>query len=208
MKLIYVGELIDQIIKRIDSSQFTNSNCNRDIVVVPHSKLIKVSMLLNLIESFKECYFEKGVFPDLNDKFTKNLFNTFVCYIDHSKWFPFFLKKHTDNRGSFVETVKLNSGGQVSFSITVPGIKRGDHFHTQKAERFAVVNGKAKIEIRQIGTREKRTFFLNGDHPSFVDMPIWHTHNITNIGDEELYTIFWTNEIFNRDDPDTYYEEV
>ena len=137
-----------------------------------------------------------------------NLFNTFVCYIDHSKWFPFYLEKHTDNRGSFVETVKLNSGGQISFSTTNSGITRGNHYHTRKVERFAVIKGKAKIELRRIGTVEVFSFELNGKDPSFVDMPIWYTHNITNIGDDELYTIFWTNEIFNPDNPDTYFEEI
>jgi len=118
------------------------------------------------------------------------------------------LKKHSDERGSFVETIKLKSGGQVSFSTTVPGITRGNHFHTRKAERFAVIKGVAKIELRKIGTDEKYTFILDGENPSYVDMPIWFTHNITNIGNEELYTIFWINEEYNSEDPDTYFEEV
>ena len=107
-----------------------------------------------------------------------------------------------------METVKLNSGGQVSFSTTVPGITRGNHYHTRKTERFAIIKGKAKIELRKIGTKEILSFELNGKNPSFVDMPIWYTHNITNIGDEELYTIFWINEHFNADDPDTFFKKV
>jgi UDP-2-acetamido-2,6-beta-L-arabino-hexul-4-ose reductase len=102
----------------------------------------------------------------------------------------------------------LNSGGQVSFSTTVPDITRGNHYHTRKAERFAVIKGKARIELRRIGTDEVLTFELDGSQPAFVDMPIWHTHNITNIGKDELYTIFWINEFFNPDDPDTYFESV
>ena len=107
-----------------------------------------------------------------------------------------------------METVKLHSGGQVSFSTTVPGITRGNHFHIRKAERFAVIKGKARIEIRKIGTNKILSFELDGENPSFVDMPIWHTHNITNIGKEDLYTIFWINESYNPDDSDTYFEEV
>ena len=52
------------------------------------------------------------------------------------------------------------------------------------------------------------SFELDGEQPSFVDMPVWHTHNITNIGDEDLYTIFWINEFYNPADPDTFFEEV
>jgi len=136
------------------------------------------------------------------------LLNTFLCYIDHKDFFPFQLTRHADNRGSFVELIKLNSGGQVSFSTTKPGITRGNHFHTRKAERFAVIKGKARINLRKIGTDEVLSFDLDGVKPSFVDMPIWYTHNITNIGDEELITIFWISEHYNPEDGDTFFEKV
>jgi UDP-2-acetamido-2,6-beta-L-arabino-hexul-4-ose reductase len=175
---------------------------------IPHTATIKVSTLLKKLESFKEDYLGKGILPCLDDPFERNLFNTFVCYIDHKSFFPFHLKLHTDDRGSFVETVKLHSGGQVSFSTTVPGITRGNHFHTRKAERFAVIKGKARIELRRIGTEEVLSFDLDGSRPSFVDMPIWYTHNITNIGEEDLYTIFWISEHYDANDPDTFFENV
>ncbi|MGY8788258.1 MAG: polysaccharide biosynthesis C-terminal domain-containing protein, partial [Fidelibacterota bacterium] len=193
LKLIYVGELVSQFINSI-GIQDTENVTDVETILVPYTTRIKVSKLLSLIVNFKIDYFEKGIFPNLTDKFTKNLFFTFICYIDHSKWFPFYLNLHTDNRGSFVETAKLKSGGQIAFSTTAPGITRGNHYHTRKVERFAVIKGQAKIEIRRIGTDFKQSFLLNGDRPSFVDMPIWFTHNITNIGDDDLYTIFWINE--------------
>jgi UDP-2-acetamido-2,6-beta-L-arabino-hexul-4-ose reductase len=39
-------------------------------------------------------------------------------------------------------------------------------------------------------------------------MPVWFTHNIKNIGEEELYTIFWINEFYDPEDADTYFEGV
>jgi UDP-2-acetamido-2,6-beta-L-arabino-hexul-4-ose reductase len=203
IKLIYVGELVQTIIKQITNHQSPITNHQ-----VPHTSEIKVSELLKLLKNYKNNYFEKGEIPDLNTDFMKNLWNTFLCYIDHASFFPFHLKLNTDDRGSFVETVKLNSGGQISFSTTVPGITRGNHYHTRKSERFAVIKGKARIEFRKIGTEEILRFELDGNSPSFVDMPIWYTHNITNIGDEELYTIFWINEHYDADDGDTYFEKV
>ncbi len=175
---------------------------------IPHTATIKVSSLLQKLTFYKEEYYKKGIIPSLTDPFDRNLFNTFVCYINHKTFFPFHLQLHTDDRGSFVETVKAHSGGQISFSTTKPGITRGNHFHTRKAERFAVIRGKAQIELRRIGTDEVMCFELDGSKPSFVDMPIWHTHNITNVGDEEVYTIFWISEHYNENDPDTYFEEV
>ena len=209
VKLIYVGELVQQITEHILRVITEHPN---EVVIeqirLQHTSEANVSTILNILESYKQNYFEKGEIPELDTPFKLNLFNTFVCYIDHNSFFPFKLNKHTDNRGSFVETVKLQSGGQVSFSTTVRGITRGNHFHTRKAERFAVIKGSARIDIRRIGTNEVKSFELEGGEPSFVDMPIWHTHNITNIGDEDLYTIFWINEFYDPNDPDTYFETV
>ncbi len=217
MKLIYVGELVTTIIEAIASHKSPVTN-HQSLVTspqspvtsyqVPHTAEIKVSDLLSLLKQYHECYFQNGIIPDLSNPFERNLFNTFVCYIDHQSFFPFMLKKNKDNRGSFVEIIKLNSGGQISFSTTLPGITRGNHFHTRKAERFAVIKGKARIDIRRIGTDKILSFDLDGDNPSFVDMPIWFTHNITNIGNDELLTIFWISEHFDSADPDTYFEEV
>lgn len=211
LNLIYVSELVEFFIQRIlfhSVTQSKNSELRGEAIQIPHTVTIKVSSILNKLNEFKANYFEKGVFPNLTDSFERNLFNTFVCYIDHNQFFPFRLELKTDDRGSFVETIKLNSGGQISFSTTKPGITRGNHFHTRKSERFAVIKGKAIIEIRRVGTDKKITFELDGSNPSFVDMPIWFTHNIKNIGSEDLYTIFWISEHFNANDPDTFFETV
>jgi UDP-2-acetamido-2,6-beta-L-arabino-hexul-4-ose reductase len=122
--------------------------------------------------------------------------------------YPVKYIQHTDDRGLFVEIIKLNTGGQVSFSITKPGGTRGNHFHTRKIERFSVIKGEARIQLRKIGTGEVIDFFLSGNEPAYIDMPVWYTHNITNIGKEDLFTIFWINEFYNQDDPDTYFEKV
>jgi UDP-2-acetamido-2,6-beta-L-arabino-hexul-4-ose reductase len=212
IKLIYVSELVEVFIERIlfySVSQCTITELHCETVQIPHTATIKVSDLLARLNEFKSNYFDKGIFPNLTDPFERNLFNTFVCYIDHERFFPRMLELKTDNRGSFVETVKLNSGGQVSFSTTKPGITRGNHFHTRKAERFAVIKGKAVIELRRIGTNKKLTFELDGDkNPSVVDMPIWFTHNIKNVGYDDVYTIFWISEHFDPNDTDTFFETV
>ena len=209
LKLIYVGELVAEIIRVIESKHKADTSLNViEKLLLPHSYTIRVSELLQKLTDIKENYFDSGILPNLDNSFELNLFNTFLTYIDHQTFFPFPLKLNTDNRGSFVETVKLNSGGQVSFSTTNSGVTRGNHFHIRKAERFAVIKGNARIELRRIGTENKLSFELDGEKPSFVDMPVWYTHNITNIGKEELYTIFWINEFFDQTDPDTYFELV
>ena len=102
----------------------------------------------------------------------------------------------------------MHTGGQVSYSTTNQGITRGNHFHTRKIERFAVIKGEAEIAMRKISTKEVFKFKLSESEPSFVDMPIWYTHNITNTGQSELITVFWINEIYDEKDSDTFYEQV
>ena len=202
LKLIYVGELVTEIWKIIDQK------ISAPVYTIDNTAEAKVSEILGLLENYKKQYFELAVFPEINNRFELNLFNTFRSYIDHQNYFPVSLKKNTDNRGSFVEIVKTSVGGQFSFSTTHPGITRGDHFHTRKIERFAVIQGKAEIELRKIGISEALHFELDGENPAFVDMCVWYTHNITNVGSDDLLTLFWINEFFDPADPDTYFEKV
>lgn len=202
LKLIYIGELVDLIWKAIKNKYSTEE------YKILHTSERKVTEILELIKHYKTTYLEKGVFPVLNNKFEINLFNTFRCYMDIANLYPVKLTMNTDDRGTFVETIKSGLGGQVSFSTTKPGITRGNHFHTRKIERFAVIKGKARIQLRRIGTDKIFNYDLDGNEPAYVDMPIWYTHNITNVGNEELYTIFWINEFFDPNDPDTFFEKV
>ena len=202
LKLIYVGELVEEIIKAIRAEDNTHE------IQISHTAEAKVSEILALLQHYKEVYLEKGEFPVINGSFEHKLFNTYRCYIDIANYYPRKFTQHPDNRGAFVEIARIGIPGQVSFSTTVPGITRGNHFHTRKIERFAVIKGKALIQLRRIGTNEVLDFYLNGNEPTYVDMPIWYTHNIKNIGDEDLYTIFWINEPYDSLDPDTYFEVV
>lgn len=202
VKLIYVQELVAVILKEIRKGE------SKAQYFVEPTAVKKVSEVLALLEEYKAKYFEKGEIPALNTPFELNLFNTYRSYMDYVTHFPVKFTQHTDPRGAFVEVIRLGIGGQCSFSTTVPGITRGNHYHTRKIERFAVIKGKALIQLRKIGTEEVLDFYLDGNEPAYVDMPIWYTHNIKNIGEEELYTIFWINEPYNPEDADTYFEEV
>ncbi|AYO57054.1 epimerase [Chryseobacterium sp. 6424] len=202
VKLIYVQELIDVIITEIRAGE------SKPEYGIEPTAIRKVSEVLALLNEYKRRYFDNGEIPVIHDTFGHNLFNTFRSYIDHKDYFPVKFTQHTDPRGAFVEVIRLGIGGQCSFSTTVPGITRGNHFHTRKIERFAVIKGKALIQLRKIDSDEVLDFYLDGTEPAYVDMPIWYTHNIKNIGDEELYTIFWINEPFDPADADTYFLEV
>jgi UDP-2-acetamido-2,6-beta-L-arabino-hexul-4-ose reductase len=202
LNLIHVGELVQVILDVID-----NRNAN-PALKVQHTSSSSVTAILNQLIRYRDLYHGQGIIPELNSRFEINLFNTFRSFEDPVKRYPVKYTQHIDNRGSFTELIRLQVGGQVSFSTTYPGITRGNHFHTRKIERFSVIAGEAIIQLRKIGTDEVLDFRLSGKEPAYVDMPVWFTHNITNIGKEELYTVFWINEFFDPADPDTFFETV
>ena len=202
VKLIYIDKLIKEIIEII------NNPLNNDFHEIKHTSTKRVSEVLELLRLFKNQYLDNGQIPRLElSSFEINLFNTFRSYIPKT-FFPINFTKHTDNRGSFVEIMRSDSAGQSSYSTTVPGITRGNHYHTRKVERFAVISGKASIKLRKVDSEEIIEYILDGEHPAYVDMPIWYTHNITNIGNKELITLFWINEPYNEEDSDTYFMKV
>jgi UDP-2-acetamido-2,6-beta-L-arabino-hexul-4-ose reductase len=199
--LLYVGNLVEQILEVIRDPKGSLIEIQPDLEV-------KVTEVLDLLNTFKDSYLDSNTIPSLQTPFELQLFNTFRSYLDIENRYPFLLEKHSDERGFFSEIIRTNIGGQFSYSTTLPGITRGNHFHTRKIERFMVIGGKAKISLRKIGTDQVHNYYLDGDKPSYVDMPIWYTHNITNIGATPLITAFWINEPYNSEDSDTYFENV
>ena len=203
MSLIYVDELVNVFLKCIREK---TSNL---ILEVKPTFCIKVSETLSILQKFKDTYLESGTIPDLNSRFELNLFNTFRSFIDIKKY-PVDFVQNKDERGSFAEIIRVEKCGygQTSYSVTLPGKTRGNHFHTRKVERFAVIKGNALIQLRKVGSKEIFNLQLSGSNPSFVDMPVWYIHNIKNIGNEDLYTIFWINEAYDTNDSDTYFEII
>lgn len=200
--LIYVTDLVKELVAIAQSER----NSINQRFIEPKFKT-SVKQVFDKLEEISRNYLMNNELPSLVDDFDKALFNTFRSYIP-SNFYPKKFSTHKDKRGQFVELARTKTPGQTSYSTTVPGITRGNHFHTRKAERFAVIKGKATVELRKIGTEEVKTYHLDGNIPSYVDMPVWVTHNITNTGNEELLTVFWINEPFDPNDPDTYFEPV
>lgn len=166
-----------------------------------------VSGLLGRLSAMAETY-RRGEIPDVASLFDRNLFNTYRSYT-FPQAAPVSLTRHADDRGSFFEIIRTHGGcGQSSFSTTVPGISRGDHFHRRKIERFTVLSGTAVIGLRRLFTDDVFLFEVTGDRPVAVDMPTMWAHNITNTGTDMLYTSFWTNDIFDPNNPDTIAEAV
>ena len=174
----------------------------------PEGTKIGVSAVWGLLQDFHQSYMPLGEIPDLSGKFRIDLFNTYRASLFPAHY-PISLVPHTDPRGTFVETVRCRGGeGQSSLSTTAPGITRGEHYHLAKIERFAVLQGEARISLRRMFTADVIEFFVCGETPVAIDMPVGWVHNITNTGREVLLTQFWSHELFRPEAPDTYPEQV
>ena len=174
--------------------------------VAPVGRSMRVQNLYDRIYGFHERYIG-GLFPDVGDQFDLALFNTYRASLYPGRY-PFMLKLNSDPRGTLFEASKGGGGGQTFLSWTYPGITRGDHFHLDKVERFLVVQGEAIIRIRPVLGDTVWECRVSGKEPAAIDMPTLHTHNIENIGDTPLLTLFWTNAVFDPAIPDTYADPV
>lgn len=168
---------------------------------------LRTSQLLEKLQAIRDSYFADNVVPDLSTSFDASLYTTFFSSIelnDHSRR-P---RLHNDARGQFFEVLRLAGGGQIFFSTTRPGVIRGNHLHSRKVKWFCVVRGEAIIRLRRVGEQRVREFRVSGASPEFISVPALCAHQIENVGNEDLLTMFWSNEIFQPGDPDTFSEKV
>lgn len=174
----------------------------------PRPTMTSVAEVLGTLRDFNAVYAPGGDIPALRTRLDVDLFNTL-----RAARFPAMpvirLTPRVDHRGRLVETVRAHgSAGQTFVSTTRPGVTRGEHFHLRKIERFVVLAGRARISLRRILTGDVVQVDVDGGEPVAVDMPTMWAHNITNTAEQELVTLFWTNELFDPDHPDTYPEPV
>jgi UDP-2-acetamido-2,6-beta-L-arabino-hexul-4-ose reductase len=150
---------------------------------------------------------ETLVTEKVGDGFTRKLYSTYVSYLPKER-FSYEVPKHGDERGVFVEMLKTKDSGQFSFFTAHPGVTRGGHYHHTKNEKFLVIKGRARFGFRHMATNEYHELFTSGDKPEIVETAPGWSHDITNVGDDEMVVMLWANEIFDRDNPDTYYAPV
>ncbi len=145
--------------------------------------------------------------PDLSDPLTLRLFSTFQAYLPQDD-LVYRLVQHSDNRGVLAELFKSLQFGQVFVSRTHPGITRGRHAHNRKTEKFVVIEGDAIIRLRHLASEEIVEIPVKGRDFWVVDIPAGWAHTIENVGKSEMIVLFWSSEVFDPGNPDTYTAEV
>lgn len=203
MTLVYIDDVVAELINALTGNETKDGEFCR----VPTEHSVTLGEIVDLLYSFKESRETKAV-PDMTDgSFSKNLYSTYLSYLPTDK-FSYPLKMNVDNRGSFTEILRTVNNGQFSVNISKPGITKGQHWHHTKNEKFLVVRGTGVIRFRKIGEDKVYEYFVSGDKLEVVDIPTGYTHNIENLGTDDMVTFMWCNECFNPDKPDTFFEEV
>lgn len=202
LNLCYIDDVLEEFIRALEGMPTIQD----DFCVVPVTHTIKLGELANAIQSFKETRVNLSV-SKMDNELTKKLYSTYLSFLPQDN-FSYDLKMNCDQRGSFTEFIRTPDRGQVSINVSKPGITKGNHWHHTKNEKFLVVSGQGLIRFRKIDSDEIIEYRVSGDKLQVVDIPTGYTHSIVNVGENDLVTVMWVNECFDRDKPDTHYLEV
>ena len=200
LRLVYIDDVVAALVAVADGA-VPATGADGFAVVSPeyHSTVGEVADMLRAFRSSRETLVTEAVGRGL----ARALYATYVSYLP-CEGFAYDVPMHGDPRGVFVEMLKTHDSGQFSYFTAHPGITRGGHYHHSKTEKFLVIKGRARFCFRQMMTGEEYSLDTSGDRAEIVEtVPGW-THDITNIGDDEMVVMLWANEIFDRENPDTY----
>ncbi|MFJ0396977.1 NAD-dependent epimerase/dehydratase family protein [Acinetobacter baumannii] len=196
IRLVYVDDVVETFWNILNGQQV------EQIFQVEPEYQITVGDLAKVLNGFKASR-DTLITDRVGTGLTRALYSTYLSFFKPEQ-FDYSVPKYGDARGVFVEMLKTPDAGQFSYFTAHPGITRGGHYHHTKTEKFLVIKGKALFKFKHVVTGEFYELETQGDEPRILEtVPGW-THDITNIGDDEMIVMLWANEIFDRNKPDTY----
>ncbi len=194
--LVYVDDVCRSLIALL------NGNTPSGWCQVTPEYSTTVGEVAHILLRFKDSR-ETLVIENVGQGLTRALYSTYLSYIQPEN-FSYAIPSYTDDRGSFCEILKTKSAGQFSFFSAHPGVTRGGHYHHSKNEKFLVIKGKALFKFENMVSGERYELETSGSSPLIVEtVPGW-SHDITNIGEDDLLVMLWANEVFDRSAPDTF----
>jgi len=201
LSLVYIDDVVEEFIKVIQGDRSDGKVPS----VRPEYK-IKLGDLADQIKIFRESR-DSLITEKVGSGLVRKLYSTYLSYISPEQ-FAYLIPSHVDERGMFAEILKTKDSGQFSFFTAGPGVTRGGHYHHSKTEKFLVVQGEVKFGFRHIISNESYEIITSSKELKIVEtVPGW-SHDITNIGTEEIIVMLWANEIFDPDNPDTIAHKV
>ena len=205
LELVYIDNVIDEFIKLLFKK---DRNFKEYFYIIKKTFKITLKELADKVCQIRDMR-KTLIVPDLSDDFMKYLYATYLTYLSEND-FSYNMDLKEDARGNFIELMKSKTFGQVSISRSRKGVIRGNHYHNSKNEKFCVIQGKAVIKLRNILDDKIISYYVSGEKIETVDIPPGCTHSIENLTetDGEMILLIWANEIFDPENPDTYYCEV
>jgi UDP-2-acetamido-2,6-beta-L-arabino-hexul-4-ose reductase len=201
LRLVYVDDVVTALLAALEGRA---SGCVQARVEPEY--LVTLGELADQIRRFGDCR-TTLMTERVGTGFARALYATYVSYLPKER-FSYAVQEHADPRGVFVEMLKTPDSGQFSYFTAHPGITRGGHYHHTKTEKFLVIRGEALFRFRHLVTDELVELRTSGSTPQVVDtIPGW-SHDITNVGNEEMVVMLWANENFDREKPDTVASKV
>lgn len=198
--LVYIDDVISTFIALMDGFVGLKDDEGFCIVLPQYSKT--VGEVAEIIHGIKLGRLNLSI-DRVGTGLMRALYSTYISYLPPED-FAYKISQHVDARGVFVEILKTADSGQFSFFTAYPGVTRGGHYHHSKTEKFFVIQGNARFKFRHMDTGQTYELLTNGKKLEIVDtVPGW-THDITNVGGEELIVMVWANEVFDQARPDTY----
>lgn len=197
IRLVYIDDVVETFWNMINGSV----SVDQTFQIQPEYQ-ITVGNLAETLNGFKDSR-DTLITDRVGTGLTRALYSTYLSFL-RPEQFDYSVPKYGDARGVFVEMLKTPDAGQFSYFTAHPGITRGGHYHHTKTEKFLVIKGKALFKFKHVVSGEFYQLETHGDEPRIVEtVPGW-THDITNIGDDEMVVMLWANETFDRSKPDTY----
>ena len=204
LPLCYIDDVVNRFIEVLEGEP--KQKCEDGFCEMWPQYEVSLGQLAATVRSFVSGRANREL-PCLSDAFTRKLYATFLSYLPR-EGFALPLDPKRDERGSFTEFLRTPERGQISINVAKPGVTKGNHWHDTKHEIFYVVSGQGVIRFRKLGETEVFDYLVDGETPKPVVIPPGYTHNIQNLGENDLVTVMWASEAFNPQHPDTYFEEV
>ena len=198
--LVYVDDVVERFMRLMDGA---DAAVNADgFATVEPQYSTTVGALAVQIRAFRNSR-SSLISEPVGTGLVRALYATYVSYLPVES-FAYAVPQHADARGVFVEMLKTPDAGQFSYFTAHPGVTRGGHYHHSKSEKFLVIKGQARFKFRHMQSGQAHELVTSGDSPEIVEtVPGW-THDITNIGTDEMIVMLWANEVFDRNRPDTF----
>lgn len=203
LTLVYIDDVVAELIAAMNGLAHMGDDgfCH-----VPRTFTVRVQQLADTLYTFAASRINLTL-PNFESDFERYLYATYISHLPE-EGLSYPLKKKEDNRGWLAEFIKSKQFGQIFISRTKPGVTRGNHWHHTKVEKFLVIGGEAVIRLRKIGTEQIIEYRVSGGSPEVVDIPPGYIHSITNMGNSDVISIFWADEVFDPEAADTYCLEV